>query len=138
MVCGPSGSGKSTLTRTVNRLEEIQSGSVLFEGRDVHGKLLGAALNHVSDEAKPPSQGGSPRAKAQCRSWLNRGWRWRYRIGRKRFRWSKKRSLLCRMAGTSTTARLDHPCVTIREVDDEDQRHVQSLDVYASYDAVGQ
>lgn len=47
VVCGPSGSGKSTLIRTVNRLEEIQSGSVLFEGRDVHGKLGGAALNHL-------------------------------------------------------------------------------------------
>ena len=32
VVCGPSGSGKSTLIRTVNRLEEIRSGEVLFEG----------------------------------------------------------------------------------------------------------
>jgi len=47
VVCGPSGSGKSTLIRTVNRLEEIQSGSVLFEGRDVHGKLGGTALKHL-------------------------------------------------------------------------------------------
>ncbi|WP_416207725.1 MULTISPECIES: amino acid ABC transporter ATP-binding protein [Bradyrhizobium] len=47
VVCGPSGSGKSTLIRTVNRLEEIQSGSVLFEGRDVHGKVGGTALNHL-------------------------------------------------------------------------------------------
>ncbi|WP_370987013.1 amino acid ABC transporter ATP-binding protein [Bradyrhizobium sp. DN5] len=47
VVCGPSGSGKSTLIRTVNRLDEIQSGSVLFEGRDVHGKLGGTALNHL-------------------------------------------------------------------------------------------
>ncbi|WP_456737663.1 MULTISPECIES: amino acid ABC transporter ATP-binding protein [unclassified Bradyrhizobium] len=47
VVCGPSGSGKSTLIRTVNRLEEIQSGSVLFEGKDVHGKLGGTALNHL-------------------------------------------------------------------------------------------
>ena len=28
VVCGPSGSGKSTLIRTVNRLEEINSGSI--------------------------------------------------------------------------------------------------------------
>ncbi|MGY8630984.1 amino acid ABC transporter ATP-binding protein [Bradyrhizobium sp. 14AA] len=47
VVCGPSGSGKSTLIRTVNRLEEIQSGSVLFEGKDVHAKLGGAALNQL-------------------------------------------------------------------------------------------
>jgi polar amino acid transport system ATP-binding protein len=47
VVCGPSGSGKSTLIRTVNRLEDIQSGSVLFEGKDVHGKLGGSALNHL-------------------------------------------------------------------------------------------
>ncbi|MFC4838050.1 amino acid ABC transporter ATP-binding protein [Bradyrhizobium sp. GCM10023182] len=47
VVCGPSGSGKSTLIRTVNRLEEIQSGSVLFEGKDVHAKLGGTALNRL-------------------------------------------------------------------------------------------
>ena len=47
VVCGPSGSGKSTLIRTVNRLEEIQSGSVLFEGKDLHAKLRGSALNQL-------------------------------------------------------------------------------------------
>jgi len=36
VVCGPSGSGKSTLIRTFNRLEAIQSGRILFEGRDIH------------------------------------------------------------------------------------------------------
>ncbi|HEK1685575.1 TPA: amino acid ABC transporter ATP-binding protein [Pseudomonas putida] len=36
VVCGPSGSGKSTLIRTVNRLEEIQGGSILVQGTDVH------------------------------------------------------------------------------------------------------
>ncbi|WP_027014603.1 amino acid ABC transporter ATP-binding protein [Comamonas composti] len=38
VVCGPSGSGKSTLIRTMNRLEEIQSGQILLNGRDVHGR----------------------------------------------------------------------------------------------------
>jgi polar amino acid transport system ATP-binding protein len=38
VVCGPSGSGKSTLLRTINRLEEIDSGEILVDGRDVHGK----------------------------------------------------------------------------------------------------
>ncbi|MBV8464851.1 MAG: amino acid ABC transporter ATP-binding protein [Burkholderiales bacterium] len=36
VVCGPSGSGKSTLIRTINRLEPIQSGSILVNGRDAH------------------------------------------------------------------------------------------------------
>jgi polar amino acid transport system ATP-binding protein len=36
VVCGPSGSGKSTLIRTINRLEEIDSGQILVDGRDIH------------------------------------------------------------------------------------------------------
>lgn len=40
VVCGPSGSGKSTLIRTVNRLEEIQKGRILFDGQDVHAAKL--------------------------------------------------------------------------------------------------
>jgi polar amino acid transport system ATP-binding protein len=40
VVCGPSGSGKSTLIRTVNRLEEIQKGRILFDGQDVHAPSL--------------------------------------------------------------------------------------------------
>ena len=38
VVCGPSGSGKSTLIRTVNRLEPIQSGRILLDGVDIHGR----------------------------------------------------------------------------------------------------
>ncbi|GAB6175684.1 amino acid ABC transporter ATP-binding protein [Desulfobaculum senezii] len=38
VVCGPSGSGKSTLIRCVNRLEDYQDGTILFEGRDLHAK----------------------------------------------------------------------------------------------------
>lgn len=40
VVCGPSGSGKSTLIRTVNRLEEIQKGTIEFDGQDVHSPSL--------------------------------------------------------------------------------------------------
>lgn len=40
VVCGPSGSGKSTLIRTVNRLEEIQSGAIHFDGKDVHASSV--------------------------------------------------------------------------------------------------
>lgn len=40
VVCGPSGSGKSTLIRTVNRLEEIQKGSITLDGQDIHAPSL--------------------------------------------------------------------------------------------------
>ena len=45
VVCGPSGSGKSTLIRTINRLEEIQSGTILLDGQDVHDPKLD--VNHL-------------------------------------------------------------------------------------------
>jgi polar amino acid transport system ATP-binding protein len=38
VLCGPSGSGKSTLIRTMNRLEEIGSGTIHVNGLDVQGK----------------------------------------------------------------------------------------------------
>lgn len=47
VVCGPSGSGKSTLIRTVNRLEEIKSGQLLFDGHDVHAPMSSVALNKL-------------------------------------------------------------------------------------------
>jgi polar amino acid transport system ATP-binding protein len=37
VICGPSGSGKSTLIRTINRLEDIDSGQIFVDGRDIHG-----------------------------------------------------------------------------------------------------
>jgi len=45
-VIGPSGSGKSTLLRCINRLEEIDSGDVLLDGRSICG-LRGSALDDV-------------------------------------------------------------------------------------------
>jgi polar amino acid transport system ATP-binding protein len=36
VVCGPSGSGKSTLIRTINRLEEIDSGEIRIDDRNIH------------------------------------------------------------------------------------------------------
>jgi glutamate transport system ATP-binding protein len=44
VVIGPSGSGKSTLCRTINRLETIDSGEILFEGKPLpqEGKELAA------------------------------------------------------------------------------------------------
>ena len=45
VVCGPSGSGKSTLIRTVNRLEPIERGEILFDGLNIHGSSH--RLNHL-------------------------------------------------------------------------------------------
>jgi len=44
VLIGPSGSGKSTLCRTINRLETIDSGEILFEGQPLpeEGKELAA------------------------------------------------------------------------------------------------
>jgi len=36
VVCGPSGSGKSTLIRCINRLEPIQSGRLVVDGKEVN------------------------------------------------------------------------------------------------------
>ena len=47
VVCGPSGSGKSTLIRTVNRLEEIKSGELLFDRRNVHAPMSSSELNKL-------------------------------------------------------------------------------------------
>ena len=38
VIIGPSGSGKSTLLRSINRLEEINRGSIIVDGMDVHDK----------------------------------------------------------------------------------------------------
>jgi polar amino acid transport system ATP-binding protein len=47
VVCGPSGSGKSTLIRTVNRLEEIKSGRLMFDGRNIHAPMSTRELNQL-------------------------------------------------------------------------------------------
>ena len=50
VVCGPSGSGKSTLIRTVNRLEEIQSGELQFNGQHVHNPMSSQQLNKLRSQ----------------------------------------------------------------------------------------
>ncbi|TKT78369.1 amino acid ABC transporter ATP-binding protein [Aquamicrobium sp. LC103] len=45
VICGPSGSGKSTLIRTINRLEEINSGSITFDGQNIHAPMRMKELN---------------------------------------------------------------------------------------------
>ncbi len=39
VICGPSGSGKSTLIRTINRLEEHQSGQIIVNGTELTNDL---------------------------------------------------------------------------------------------------
>jgi len=38
VICGPSGSGKSTLIRCINKLEEIDSGKIIVDGKDLYDK----------------------------------------------------------------------------------------------------
>jgi len=38
VILGPSGCGKSTLLRTINGLESIQSGEIIFHGKNIHDK----------------------------------------------------------------------------------------------------
>ncbi len=38
VVCGPSGSGKSTLIRCINRLEDIDEGQIIVDGKDLYDK----------------------------------------------------------------------------------------------------
>ena len=40
VVCGPSGSGKSTMIRTINKLEDIASGSISIEGQCINDKSV--------------------------------------------------------------------------------------------------
>ncbi|MGO7808022.1 ATP-binding cassette domain-containing protein, partial [Rhizobium ruizarguesonis] len=45
VICGPSGSGKSTLILTINRLEEINSGSITLDGQNIHSAMRAKELN---------------------------------------------------------------------------------------------
>ncbi len=38
VIIGPSGSGKSTLLRSINRLESIDQGTIIVDGKDVHAR----------------------------------------------------------------------------------------------------
>ena len=40
VILGPSGSGKTTLLRTINGLEPINSGQILFDGTDLAAPLM--------------------------------------------------------------------------------------------------
>ena len=76
VVCGPSGSGKSTLIRTVNRLEPIEKGQILFDGVDIHGsstrlnQLRTGKYHDVASESSRREAFGSP---TSCRGTAGKG-----------------------------------------------------------------
>jgi len=49
VICGPSGSGKSTLIRCINRLEEIDDGSIVVDGMSIYDPK--SNLNEIRAEA---------------------------------------------------------------------------------------
>jgi polar amino acid transport system ATP-binding protein len=48
-ILGPSGSGKSTLLRTLNHLEEVDSGLILIDGEPVGYRLKGHKLHELRE-----------------------------------------------------------------------------------------
>lgn len=48
VIIGPSGSGKSTLLRSINRLETIDSGSIVVDGQDIYAH--GSDINVIRQE----------------------------------------------------------------------------------------
>ncbi len=48
VVCGPSGSGKSTLIRCINRLEDIDRGKIIVDGKDLYERKTN--INKIRQE----------------------------------------------------------------------------------------
>ena len=48
VIIGPSGSGKSTLLRSINRLEEINSGRIVVDGIDLYDPKTGQVSTVIS------------------------------------------------------------------------------------------
>ena len=47
VLCGPSGGGKSTLLRTINGLEKIDSGKVIYRGQEVTHRNIREIRKHI-------------------------------------------------------------------------------------------
>ncbi len=47
VLCGPSGGGKSTLLRTINGLEKINSGEIVYRGKKVNSKNIHEIRKHI-------------------------------------------------------------------------------------------
>lgn len=47
VLCGPSGGGKSTLLRTINGLEKIDSGKIIYRGEEVTHKNIREIRKHI-------------------------------------------------------------------------------------------
>lgn len=47
VLCGPSGGGKSTLIRTINGLENLDSGSIIYRGTPVTPKTVHKIRRHI-------------------------------------------------------------------------------------------
>ena len=67
VIIGPSGSGKSTLLRSINRLEEIDGGSIIVNGQDINDKA-----NNINEmpatSAWSSSSSTSSRTRRCCRT----------------------------------------------------------------------
>ena len=48
VIIGPSGSGKSTLLRSINRLEEVNAGTIIVDGFNIYDKAVN--INKVREE----------------------------------------------------------------------------------------
>ena len=47
VLCGPSGGGKSTLLRTINGLEKIDSGKIIYRGQEVTHRNIREIRKHI-------------------------------------------------------------------------------------------
>lgn len=47
VLCGPSGGGKSTLLRTINGLEKMDSGEMIYRGKTVNSKNIHEERKHI-------------------------------------------------------------------------------------------
>ena len=64
VIIGPSGSGKSTLLRTINRLETIDSGTIVVDGHNLYAP--GEDINRIRMEVGMSSRVSTCSATRRC------------------------------------------------------------------------